>query len=168
MYSTFFTFIQTADDLELMQEEVLTLLNSFYENKQTFDDALKSKVRKKTADAIREAAERGHDVKELLESLAAELNKLERFKITLAIELTQLGIDKVYSYIVQQLGRRIVLEISYDPTIVGGAVISFQGNYRDFSLSRFLDMEFEKNREEIIRTLERRSGVSAPSSNQKA
>lgn len=74
------------------------------------------------------------DVQKIIENLTDALNSLTVVKITLAFRPTEKFINTLVTSLRKDFGDRIVLDISYDPAIIGGAVIEYKGKYIDNSI----------------------------------
>ena len=153
MYSKILAKAKTKDQREKMKEEIDMLLNSLYVNQpNSFENTLSGKVREDVAILIREELKEGKMEKRIyLDGLLKALSELEVIKLTLGFEPTTVSIDKFWSKIVEALEKHVVLDIIYKPSIMGGAYISFDGEYKDFSLHKLLDAEVEKGAASILK-----------------
>ncbi|KKQ97641.1 MAG: hypothetical protein UT23_C0010G0037 [Candidatus Woesebacteria bacterium GW2011_GWA1_39_12] len=88
-----------------------------------------------------------------MRGLEKELKNLKDVYLTLAYEPTQDQIDTIASFIRQSTGGKIILNLSYDPQLIGGVEIIYEGVFRDFSFKRIFEKEFEEDREEILKKL---------------
>lgn len=162
IYSYILRYIETLDDAEKISFEIETLLDSVFKTEtQAFEKSLKS-VSAKTSDAIKGilaqndiALDNRKGIKNFLLGLKDQLHNLKVIKITLAFEPSQRTITNIFSWILGNIGFGIVLDINYDKTIIGGAVIYFEGKYKDFSLKKRLDTTFKNRREEIMDVYEK-------------
>lgn len=83
--------------------------------------------------------------KRFLEELVAQLKKLTLAKVTLAFEPNDEFVAKLSSEITGIVGKKVIIDISVEPKIVGGLLLEYQGHYRDYSLRSKVD-EFVKQR----------------------
>ena len=84
----------------------------------------------------------------------AKLKKIQRTRLAtvnviLAIPATQKINDAISSFVRSEFGEGVVLEISVKPEILGGAILIFEGFYRDYSLLTKLTEAFETKRPDI-------------------
>ena len=49
------------------------------------------------------------------------------------------SLEKISQWFEKELGQKIILDLSINPKIVGGVIIEYQGNWRDFSLEKEID-----------------------------
>ena len=54
-------------------------------------------------------------------------------RLIIAYEPSEDAIDRFYSFIVDACQRPVLLDIGYAPDIIGGAVVIYEGKYRDYS-----------------------------------
>ena len=156
MTSKLTSSIRTRSEADEIVGEIQMLKNSLYEDgDRSFESTLKSNIRFWVADIIREEIrDLGKDTEKYLEKLVGEISSLEEFKITLAFEPSDKGINMFLDYLRESVDKSLILEIEHDPKILGGTIISYKGNYHDYSLFRIFDEEFEENRAEIISVLQ--------------
>jgi hypothetical protein len=62
--------------------------------------------------------------------------------LTLAIRPTERLITRLHDWFVHHLGQTVVIDVAYEPSLLAGAVIEWEGQYRDYSLSRKLSIIF--------------------------
>jgi hypothetical protein len=70
--------------------------------------------------------------------------------LTLAIYPTENTIQHIASFIKEQISYRTILEIVTDKTILGGAVIIYNGRFTDNSLQKKLQEYFVKSEKDIL------------------
>ena len=70
--------------------------------------------------------------------------------MSLAIDPTPETIDRLFDWVKKNLGEGIVLDIDKDESILGGAIISFDGIYNDLSLRKTLEGIFQTKKDEIM------------------
>lgn len=149
--------VKTKEEGELLDSEIDLMLDSLFNNSKNFEDLLLKKVRQSTYNAIKPELEQfGTDhtsIKEFLSKIKYQLKKLKVLEISIAFEPTSKLSNDICSWIKENLGEEFVPDIKIDPTILGGAIIVFEGLYKDYTLKKTLQDTFEKKRNEIIKTL---------------
>ena len=73
------------------------------------------------------------------EELEKELQHLPEIKLEIAFSPNDDYLEKISQWLEKELGRKIILDLAINPKIVGGAIIEYQGNWRDFSLAKEID-----------------------------
>jgi len=74
----------------------------------------------------------------LLDELERTLDQIPQVHLTLAIHPTPSLLDSILTKLTQTLGSRPVINLTLDPTIIGGAQVSFQGKYYSHTLAETL------------------------------
>ena len=136
MYSKILVQLKTLDDVDTLIQEIDVLSNSLY--KSNFEEVLYSKIRKSTLDAIVRFGV-GAQLIAPLRELEEILKTLKLLKLTLAVSPTPALVDTISSWVKTNVGEDVVLDISLDSNLMGGAQISFSGKYADYSLSTAYD-----------------------------
>ena len=138
MYSEILESVITKKDLDLLWQEVDILLASSYkEGKENFDSALKEKVRYTTASLIKDELNKIDLNKvDYLKGLHQCLTKFSLLKLTLAREPSERSLLTIIDWARNNISINIVIDINIDESIISGAIIIFQGKYKDFSLRK--------------------------------
>lgn len=142
MYSDIFRHLVTTADRTQFLNRLGELERIQYQNVET---PLPQKINEcfaSEAQAIVDiVAKEGEGV---LKVLAQEVAKLPVCKLTVAFDPVRTQVVKIRDTISTNVGSPLLLEISVDPRIVGGAVISWNGTYFDGSAGRKVHEYFTK------------------------
>ncbi len=158
LYSDILGDIKTVGELEDFVLEIDIILGNLYKRSdKTTDEIFDKKVRKSTAIRIKKLIEKNGintsdypAAEKLLFGLKDYLKKCKVLKMSLAIEPTEEIVDHIFNWVLENIGDGIVLDIDKDESILGGAIISFGGLYKDFSLRRNLEEIFQTKKDEIM------------------
>lgn len=150
--------IKMIDQLDNFLAEIENVLVSLFKVKnKNINQILDKTVGKSTAGIIKRLVEQNKiipsdypSLKKVLTGLKEDLKKIKILKISLAIDPSQEQIDHIFDWVKENLGKGIILDIDRDESILGGAVISFNGQYKDFSLKRTLEEIFKIKKAEIM------------------
>lgn len=82
--------------------------------------------------------------KEEIYKLEKKLQSLPEIKLKIAFSPDDNFINKIGQWIEKELGQKIILDITVNPKVVAGAIIEYQGNWRDFSSAKEIDRLFIK------------------------
>jgi hypothetical protein len=146
--------IKTVQEADEIVGEIEMLLESLYEkDADGFKSVLKHRIRYWVADYLKRGLEKETDAEAYLKSLEKQIKGLEELNLTLAYEPTEDALERFSSYVKQNIGSHVLLRISYDPNIIGGAIVIYEGEYRDFSFKRIFESQFETSKSEILKTL---------------
>ncbi len=77
-----------------------------------------------------------------------QINKITTAKIKTATTIGDQAIDEVRAFIEKQTGKKVVLETSVDPSLIGGLVIQMEDKLYDASISGKL----KKAKQELLNT----------------
>jgi F0F1-type ATP synthase delta subunit len=151
MYTPVLSQIRTKEEKNIFQGEIDLLKKSLFEQEENFEHVLGSKVRSKISQAIRPELEKESvDKKAYLLGLENELNKLTPLALTIAFEPCDSTISKIFDWVGANLGSNYLLDIQQDNSILGGIIITFKGEYRDYSLKSKLDQYLSQNKENLL------------------
>lgn len=156
MDSEMLEHIKTTESAQIFEDELELLLKSLYLGSNEFNSVLKSRVRARISVYIKEIISKEDvDIEKFLKDLIKNIKEIPTVKLIVAFEPTQDAIDRFYAFIVGACQRYIFLDIGYSPDIIGGVVIIYKGKYRDFSFKTIFEKEFQLDRENILKLLEK-------------
>lgn len=158
IYFDLITSLETREDLDQLSSEIDSLLASIFETtNQSFDTALRS-VSLDTAKKIREALTKNamdiankEQIRNFLTGLKKLLGKFRTIRLIIAFDPSEKAIENIYNWVSSNLGEGYILDIETNENLLGGAIIVFQGKYKDFSLKKTLENVFSANKEEITK-----------------
>lgn len=158
-YSLILQKVRTKEEVDLLEEEVDAIVRMlFHTNQEHFEKLLKESVRMKTIDLLEEiflAKKIGwsdkNKIEDFLRGLKKTLGELAVLHLTLAIEPAEGTVASLFAWVRKHMEEKIILDVTYDRTILGGAIIAWKGKYVDYSVQKKLDELFDKQREEIIK-----------------
>ncbi len=87
--------------------------------------------------------------KEFLLGLKRAIESVKVLKLTIAFQPDSHMVGLFSSLVRTELGAYILLDFASDRSIMGGAIISFQGVYKNFTLKKRIADVFEKDKEKI-------------------
>ena len=97
---------------------------------------------------LKEEKSEGNAIAEALNDLKKELEKIETLDLSVAITPSDKFIDAVFEWVRKNLGDKVVVNFKKNPSIVGGAIVSYKGQYGDFSISKKLKKELNRLRDQ--------------------
>ena len=158
IYSDLLSNIETVDQAREFISEIDMLLDSLFKTQNGFEEGLNA-ISASHSQMLKEAllknniqASSPSIISEYLHALKEEIRKLKTIKLALAFEPRQHTIDNLFTWVSQNLGSGIILDIKLDKTILGGTIVELEGKYQDFSLKKKLEELFGRKREEIMRS----------------
>lgn len=156
-------FDQIAAKLRLKSERTAVLIcldefvNDFFapkgaSNVQIVFDGLIPQVAQLLKDAFLKS-EVTHEnqavVNKQVEELKDKLRTIRVLQLTLAFQPDEEAIVLFSDWVKKNVGTNVVIDLQFDKTIVGGALLISEGQYKDYSVRKNLSGRFQIQREEI-------------------
>ncbi len=144
--------IHTKEDLDILISEIGRLMASLYKTEKTFDMILESGISSSTASFI-ERNLKNKNKEELvaqLTELAKLLKQVKTIHLTFGFEPTSEAIANIHKWLLTNMKNSYVLEINYDPKILGGIIIEYEGRFGDYSLRRQVDQYMKENKTQLL------------------
>lgn len=159
MYSEILSKVRTKREAVRLEEEVDLLSASLYKTgKGEYESVLKESVRSWVAEEIKGELERESISKaDYLKGLKKRLSEIKTLRLTLAQEPTEGGLNMVQSWIRSNLGEGIISDINFNPRLIAGAVVIYNGKYTDLSLKNRFRTVLESKKKEIFNQLDKMS-----------
>lgn len=142
MYSEILANVRTRQEADLLVSELEGLLEKLYSSQSgDFDKALGKQVRPGVAIEIKKALQlQTVDREKFLRGLIEAVKKLKVVRLTLAFEAREDLVEAISDWLLTHLpGQGVILDLSDDKSILGGALVSYEGMFGDFSLKKSLD-----------------------------
>lgn len=137
MYYELLSLARTKEEAKTLISELDSVSEALYKNRpEEIEDVLTKKVRAKVAEVLRQDFAKGFNREKYISEIKEALKKYKVISLTLSFEPREGTLVKLSAWVKKNLGEEILLDISKDEKIVGGAVIISEGNFRDFSLRK--------------------------------
>lgn len=148
----------TVEDVHLAATQIDSLLVALYKtDKEAFVHALQNNLHRNLSDSLMQALTdqhislEDHDaLEQYCKGLKHFLSSLPLLQLTLAYHPNNEQIEKLSEWARSQTNKPVILELHYNPYILGGAIITFEGKYLDLSLKKKLDAVYEAKRGEVM------------------
>ncbi len=147
-YKSLIDLIKTTDDLGNLDQEIELLLQSLYHTDvYKFDDVLSKYVRVRVAQEISRLmlvnSITGRDArKAFLTETYKTISTLPILRLTLAFEPSESMINNISYWARSNLEEGIIIDLTLDRNLLGGALIMHKGKFYDFSLKKRLEQVF--------------------------
>jgi hypothetical protein len=149
-YQGLIDLILTTEDVSKLGEEIDILLKGLYHVESgEFEQKLREEVRLRVAGEIRRllggsVVQGEKEIKAVLSSAYSTVCALPILKLILAFEPSEVVINDISHWARVNLERGILIDLSMDRNLLGGAVIIYKGKFYDFSVRKKLHEIFEK------------------------
>jgi F0F1-type ATP synthase delta subunit len=77
--------------------------------------------------------------RKFFEDLKNYLLKIPQIKIEIAFKPSRRFIEKISLWLEKNFGEKIIVDLYFNPEIVGGAIIEYKGKYLNYSLEKKID-----------------------------
>jgi hypothetical protein len=143
--------VQTKADKLLLMSEIEVLMPTLYKvNGQTFEKTLRESIRPEISRIILDTLQRyaiplndqQGRIKYFLETVKTALLETHSITITIAFKPDPASIGMIAEWAKKSLTFPVVIDVVYDPTIMGGAIISYGGSYKNLSVLKDLEAYF--------------------------
>ena len=139
------SFVRTKIEANMLLSELDLLRRSLFKiGEGDFNSTLEKNVRAKVANAITQIA---NDVnrEQILKILSEKIKSLNYLSLTIAFEPNLETEGRIITWIRQNLGEGIAIDIKTDKSTLGGAVIEYKGKIGNFTILPKIDEYFLKN-----------------------
>lgn len=157
IYFDIITSIKTVAQMNHVSSEIDHLVESLFTTAPKSLENTLNEVGIDTATKIKEMLKKKglkmedkEEIKNLLVGLKELLKKFKVIKLTLAIDPSFKIIENMSKWISSNLGEGYILNIETDETLMGGAIVVFNGTYNDLTLKKSLQIVLDTKRKEIL------------------
>lgn len=149
IYSDILKSLKTVKETEEFSSKIDVLLNSLFKTQaKPLEELLKKLLDLKTGEIVKQAMSVKNinpsdhaAIEALLNDIKKEIQKLRVLKLYLAFDPTTEIIDNIFEWVLKNIGNGIILDIEKDESIIGGAIVVFEGRYKDLTIrKRFEEM----------------------------
>lgn len=159
MYSDLINSLKTREEVNNLTLEIDKLETLSISSKMSFDkaiEAISQTTSKKIIEIFKKFNLDFNDkelISDFLQTLKDLIKKFKVIKLILTFDPSLKTIENIHEFISQNLGTGYILDIEIDRSVLGGAVLMFNGKYKDFSLRKSLEEVFANKKEEIAKLL---------------
>ncbi|MCS7092738.1 MAG: F0F1 ATP synthase subunit delta [Patescibacteria group bacterium] len=131
-----FDNLRTTDDALEIEKELLLLKESAYKQKgEGFLEVLQTRVKKSTCDFILSFLSNKFDdsdfIASKIEEIISKLKSIPVIIIKIGFEPSHSQITKISDFLCKTVGRKVLIDLFFDPQIISGAEIIKDGKYYD-------------------------------------
>lgn len=160
IYFDLITSLKTVEEVDNLASEIDNLETSLFKSsKMSLDKAIES-ISIITGKKIMEIFSKNNLdmndkelIRDFLETLKDLIKKFKVIKLILAFDPSLKTIQNIHEQVSEKLGIGYILDIEIDESVLGGAVIIFNGKYKDFTLRKAIDEVFASKKEEILKLM---------------
>ena len=138
MFSDGLQAIATTSDQDEFLNTIDTLRDSLYNKEIDITVRLKT-IRADFAGVLGPILESDADKAKVLDDLRLAVKKMRVLNIRLGFNYDLDFVRRLADWVKNNVGQDVVLELQTNLGLIGGATISFDGKYRDYSVKSALD-----------------------------
>lgn len=160
IYFDLITSLKTTEEVDNLASEIDSLQTSLFKSeKVTFEEVLAT-ISTTNAEKIMQAFSKNNldvnnkeVIRDFLDTLKDLIKKFKIIKLVLAFDPTRKTIEKIHNFVKESVGVGYILDIEISESIMGGAIVMFNGKYKDFTLNKSLEEVFVNKNEEILKPI---------------
>ena len=108
--------------------------------KQVFEELVKKiRTKEELIFFLEEISRKKLEKEEVTSELEKKLRSLPEIKLEIAFSPDDDFLNRISQWLEKELGQKIILDLTINPKVVAGAIIEYQGNWREFSLAKEID-----------------------------
>lgn len=146
-----FNSIYSISELQLFYKEIDHIVSGLFSDSSPVSSVLENSLSPEKKEVVMQYLEQNHVdmnnpvlIQESLLKLKSEGNKIPVVNLTLAFEPTQAILKNINLWFLRRTQKKVLLNITLERSILGGAFISYDGRYKDYTVKTKLDKYFEK------------------------
>jgi len=140
--SKVFRMLYTTEDVRVLVTGIESIQAAIYKGKADFDKELHRSVSSPFTEIFESEAQGNWE--KYLDDLKQELLNLKVLEITIGTELNRNSLEEIGDVAKEFISDRVVLDILVERSILGGAILSINGKYKDYSLKSEVDSWFRQ------------------------
>lgn len=147
MFSEIIASIRTAEDAALIRDEVEEIKTALFKTESNVSEILDTKIRA-TFRSHFESIIHSSNPGEQLDAIVYAIQDMQPIEIVIAFQPTTAFIQNIYNQIAED-HEKFYLNISYNPMIIGGAQISFNGRFKDSTVLKKIRQTLTENSDDL-------------------
>lgn len=153
IYFDLITTLKTTQEVTNLVSEIDTLQLAFFKSGKVSMEKALSSISVDSAEKIMQIFSKNNfdindkdTVTDFLETLKGLLKKFKIIKLVLAFDPTRRTIENIHNFVKNTIGIGYILDIEVSQDLLGGAIITFNGKYSDFTVKKTIEESFaDKN-----------------------
>ncbi len=143
--------IVTKEDLLFLLEEINLVQESIFKNINIpLSERVKGNIEEDFRKELEELEKKKiisknpEDNRIFFENFEKHLQNLPQIKIVIAFQPKKEFINKISLWLEKEINQKVILDFNFNPEIVGGALIEYQGRQINLSLAKEIDKLFSQ------------------------
>jgi F0F1-type ATP synthase delta subunit len=158
-FEDIYSNLRTVDERAAVYIGIETLIDTLFRSRgkdiiEIIDTEMPHAIVKPLKQQLATLASTSPDsIKQYLESFHDALQQMQIISIEIAFPPAEETLAILIAWIRKNMSNTIIMDISIDRTLLGGARISFEGHYKAFDLMLFVEHAIEQQRDSIQQIL---------------
>ncbi|MDP3770532.1 MAG: hypothetical protein U1A25_02515 [Candidatus Sungbacteria bacterium] len=152
--------IRTKEEKDILRDQMIMLEAALFRSEtQGYEKILQTRLPEHIAAAMRDILaqpsfkEHPEATRTFFQDLKNMIDILPVVKLSLAFNPSEEMIQRLHEWIQKNRGVGVVLDISYDAMILGGARMIFQGRYKEMTLSQMITDALAKEKTDVLKLI---------------
>ncbi len=148
-----FDTVYTKKDLQLFYKEIDQLVDSMFKGQEELEEKMDKILSVDKKKNLFEYLKTSGVKPSSIISVKQELQKIKKMgdalpvvNLVLAVEPTYGIIKNISLWFTKRFGHKVIIDLSLERKLLGGAFISFNGLYKDYTLRTRVDKYFNRQR----------------------
>ena len=157
VYFDIITSLKTTQEVGNFVSEIDTLMLTFFKSEKASMKEALSLISESYAKKIMEVFSKNNldindrdTVRDFFETLKGLIKKFKVINLVLAFDPTRRTIENIHNFVKETIGIGYILNIEVSESILGGAIVIFNGKYSDFSIKKRIEDAFANGKKEIL------------------
>ena len=158
-YESVYVNIRTTAERGMVYTAIESMRDALYKKEQDFFHIIETETPVAISRSIKQAFSELSDtspmaVQTYLDGLRAQLVMLRVLTLEIAFDPTEESLAVFIIWIRRHLGNDVIMEISVDKGLYGGARVSYEGRYKEINLAYLIENTMRQKQESINNILE--------------
>lgn len=161
IYFDLITSLKTTREVDDLSSEIDILMSALFRSEKASLEKALTSIAIDSAKKITEIFLKNNldmtdkeQVSDFLYTLKDLIKKFKVIKLILAFNPTRATIENIHGAVSENIGIGYILDVEIDESVLAGAVVMFNGKYKDFTLRKSLEETFLTKREEILKLIQ--------------
>ena len=161
-YDHIYTNIRTTSERGAVYAAIETILEALYKKGEDINKLIEIEMPSAVVRPLKQALARLPDkspkaIHAYLDGFNKELAALPTLSLEIAFDPTEETIAVLTTWIRESLGNNIIMELSVDRGLFGGARVSYEGHYKEINLAVLIEHTMREQQEIIDATLQNKN-----------
>ena len=158
IYFDLITSLKTTQEVDNLSSEIDMLMSKLFQSEKILLEKALTSVSVDSAKKITEIFEKFNldmtdkaIVRDFLDTLADLIKKFKVIKLILAFDPTRATIENIHEAVSENIGIGYILDIEVDESVLAGAIVIFNGKYKDYTIKKAIEETFQNKKQDVLK-----------------